>query len=383
MTTPSRNSRRAFTLIELLVVIVIIGMLIALLLPAVQAARSAARRSHSSNNLKQIGLALHNYEAARLHYPPSWKEPDFPNGNDFNGWSIHALLLPYLEKSEITTRIDYNQPYTEYTSSGSLGGVTTADGDSNQNLSGLRVPVYVSPDEPRDEARLKGGEPTHYPVNYAANMGTFLVWNPDTGEVGNGAFAPGKGFRAGAYHDGLSNTMAFAEVKAWQPYGRNTGYDATDSNISNLVATVTPVVDGVINTPAAVADIEALVQAADATGNYKTNSGHTEWVDGRAHQTGFTTLFAPNQQVLVDAKSDGVLVDVDWTNWQEGKDRVIGGEQTTWSAVTARSYRSEGVLTLFMDGGVRTVTPEINLGVWRAVSTRAGGELIPPTEDLQ
>jgi prepilin-type N-terminal cleavage/methylation domain-containing protein len=376
----ARSQRRtAFTLVELLVVIFIIGVLMAILLPAVAGIRGAARRTQSANNLSQIGLALHNYESAHSKFPPSWMEPNAADGDNINGWSIHAQLLPYIEQAGISEKLDLKRSYSDYTSGGTIGTIVTADG-SESYLSAARVPVFVSPDEPRDEARLKSGIPNHYPLNYAANMGTFFVWDPATGEVGNGAFAPKRGFSGAAFaRDGLSNTIAFAEVKGWQPYARNSGHDATQTNVAAILEAVQPdATDGHLNNEAMLSDIAALVTAAESAGNYKDSSGHTEWVDGRTHQIGFTTVFGPNTQVLVDVKGDGKLVDVDWTNWQEGKGRATDptSEKPTFAAVTARSYRAEGVLVLLMDRSVRLIRDEINLGAWRAYSTRSGGEVI-------
>src|SRR5262245_60477006 len=93
-----RNFRSAFTLVELLVVIGIIGLLVALLLPAIQAAREAARRSQCSNNLRQIGVALHNYQSALKHFPPATV---VPRGQTFEPWSTHVRLLPYLEEQSL------------------------------------------------------------------------------------------------------------------------------------------------------------------------------------------------------------------------------------------------------------------------------------------
>ncbi len=157
------RQRSAFTLIELLVVMIIIAVLVGLLLPAVQRARAAARRTASANKLKQITLAVANFEAANTHFPPSWQAPEVPEGNNIQGWSIHALLLPHLEQSAVFDKIDFSQPYS------TANAVETADGTS-QLLSSLRVDAYVSPNEPRDEVRFSGGAPTHYPLSYAANL---------------------------------------------------------------------------------------------------------------------------------------------------------------------------------------------------------------------
>ena len=104
------------------------------------------------------------------------------------------------------------------------------------------------------------------------------------------------------------------------------------------------------------------------------NSGHTEWVDGRVHQSGFTAVFAPNTKVLY-TDTDGTIYDVDWNNWQEGKDGD-GANASTYAAVTSRSYHSGGVNTARMDGSVDYVSDTIDIDVWQALATRKGGEVI-------
>ncbi len=335
--------RRAFTLIELLVVIIIIAMLVALLIPGVQAARESARNASSKNNLRQIGLAMANHEAAKGYFPPSWQgtPPDSPTAANINGWSILALLLPYLEQKVVVDNINFDVGYQVWIP------VTTADGASTR-LSALRIPTYVSPAEPRDEVRFDGGVPTHYPFNYAVNLGTWLVWDPINNVGGNGSAYPNSRLKASAFVDGLSYTLGFAEVKAWQGYYRNSGF-ATDPGM-----------------PTSDADIQTLAANGDNTLRF---SGHTEWVDGRCHHSGFTTVFRPNRGQF------------DWNNWQEGKNMGPGGDPMqvypTWAAVTARSYFAGQVNVSMMDASVRAISDDIDLGVWRALSTRAGRELLP------
>lgn len=332
----SSRPRRGFTLVELLVVIAIIGILVGLLLPAVQAAREAARRMSCSNNLKQIGLALHNFELHHGHFPPSWKPVQpLPNGS-INGWSAQAQLLPFLEQSVISDDIDYESSYT-LISVVPIGGKPT-------RLSGLRIPSYLCPSEPEDRARISGGLPVHYPLNYAVNVGTWFVYRPTDQRGGDGAFYPGSKLRPGDIKDGLSNTLGLAEVKAWNPYFRN--------------ASLT---DPPLPTPDAVCSLG---------GDFKAESGHTEWVDGRAHQTAFTATFTP--QTLVPCQIGDELFDVDWNNMQEGTSPTV----STYAVVTSRSHHPSGVQVVLMDGSVHSIMKTIDLETWRALATRKGHDVV-------
>jgi prepilin-type N-terminal cleavage/methylation domain-containing protein len=326
--------RPGFTLVELLVVIAIIGVLVGLLLPAVQAAREAARRMSCSNNLKQIGLAIHNYESSLRSLPAAWSAPGDATGD---GWSAQARLLPYLEQANLASEIDYAAGY-------GVATVTTTGG-TVERLASMRVPTYLCPSEINDRLRMKNGAPYHYPLNYVANAGIFFVFDPASQRIGQGTFAANRYLKFRDCIDGLSNTMAFAEVKAYNPYFR----DAALGSGQTL--------------PSQPGEI------CGWGGNFKTNSGHTEWVDGRVHQTGFTTTFAPNTKVL--CQSGGETFDVDWTNQREGGSAT----EPTYAAVTSRSYHTGGVQAVLMDGSVRFVSDSVELDTWRAMSTRNGGEV--------
>lgn len=344
--TPSRVKaphRAGFTLIELLVVMIIIGILIALLLPAVQRAREAARRTACTNNLKQVTLAVANFEAQHRHYPASWKSTTADSAGNVNGWSVLGQLLPHLEQGNIYRNIDFTQGYNL------AAPIIAADG-SSVKLTAMRIPTYLCPSEKRDEAKLESGVAAHYPVNYAFNVGTWLVYDPNTKTGGLGAFYPDSKLTSSAFRDGLSQTLCSAEVKAWTGGIRTAGL-TTDPGFPTLSNVCT------------------------LGGTYKAAGGHSEWADGRAAHSGFTTVFRPNQVVAcpTGATVGPTTDDIDWVNQSEGKTTTV----PIWAALTSRSYHEGAVNCSMMDGSVRSFANDIDLFVWRAFSTRDGGEIIP------
>ena len=150
--TARREPLKAFTLVELLVVIAIIGVLVALLLPAVQAAREAARRSSCGNNLKQIGLALLNYEDANKSLPVGATGPS-PKGGYGTAWGV--AILPYLEQGNIYEKFDHigiNSPHTGLIYNGT-------NVDNGKLLAGQMIPAFICPSSPLEKWALVGSIP--------------------------------------------------------------------------------------------------------------------------------------------------------------------------------------------------------------------------------
>ncbi len=324
--TLTNRSIRGFTLVELLVVIAIIGILVALLLPAIQAAREAARRMSCSNNLKQIGVALHNYHDTWGAFPPG---AIHPRGVTSKSWSIHARLLSFIEAENLQDLVDWSLPY-----------------DVQGEVTRTRVATYMCPSDPGDRERPDGAI-THYPLSYGVNMGTWFLFNPNDQSGGDGLVYPNSRTAFRDVLDGTSTTLAFAEVKAWTPYLRDGGTPNTSS-----------------------ASIPAANGISGLGGNFKPDSGHTEWVDGRVHQTGFTGTFTPNR--LVPHTTGSEVFDVDFNSSREGKTT----DQLTYGAVTSRSYHPGGVQVALVDGSARFVSGDIDIATWRALTTRAGGEVV-------
>jgi len=307
----------------MLVVVAIIGVLIALLLPAIQTAREAARRAACSSNLRQIGVAMQNFETSLGYFPPS----RFGSG----GWSAQALITPYLEQDALFEKMDFNQSYSTISING-------------KPLSGHRVPVYLCPSEIQTQVRIDGSN-QYVPINYAINQGTWLVWDPAAnggkGAGGDGVFHPVHSTTAQQIGDGLSNTICAAEVKTYSPYYRNSGTPSPET------------------IPLAAAEICTL-----GTAEFKANSGHTEWTDGRVHQTGYTAVFAPN----TDVPCNGFKT-VDFNSWQEGKSPNPSNHKS-YAAVTARSHHPGMVQVVMMEASVRSISSDIELTTWRALATR-------------
>jgi type II secretory pathway pseudopilin PulG len=319
----------------LLVVIAIIGILIALLFPAVQAAREAARRASCQNNLKQMGLALHNYLTANSVFPPSFCIVPGTTLTGNNGsWSIHGRILPYVEQGNAYEMVQLDIAWDAQLATG---------------IPQMRIPTYLCPSDPNDMVRTNSGAPYIYPQTYGFNFGTWLVWNPATGEGGDGAFFVNSRTCPASFLDGLSNTLCAAEVNAFTSYFRNTADPGP-----TVPASAT-----------AIAGFAAGGAQFKLGPNTNDNTGHTEWCDGRVHHSGFTTVFTPNTFVPY-LHTDGRTYDVDYNSRQEGKSLT----QPTYAAVTARSYHAGIVNVALMDGSVRSVSDTIDLPVWRAVGTR-------------
>jgi prepilin-type N-terminal cleavage/methylation domain-containing protein len=326
--------RRAFTLIELLVVIAIIAILIALLVPAVQKVRDSAARAQCLSNLRQIGIALHNYHDTQNGFPPTCV---FTPGADT--WSVHARLLPFIEQDNLHRQINFNGTFA-----------------AHPQVVGTRVPLYLCPKEQYDKPSTGGGSIAFHPSSYGVNHGTWLIWNPQTRERGDGAFTVQYPTRTGDFLDGTSNTLGFAEVRPFINFFQDSSLPGPNSPPPDDPTTV-----------------------QYWQGVYSVGFGHTQWVNGRVLQTGFTTTFTPNTFVLHELKITNAMgqvigvehYDINYVSMQEG----TPGTAVSYAVAPSRGFHANSVNVLLMDGSARSVMNGVTSKTWRALGTRAGVEV--------
>jgi prepilin-type N-terminal cleavage/methylation domain-containing protein/prepilin-type processing-associated H-X9-DG protein len=345
MTMTSRpGAGRGFTLIELLVVIAIVAVLIALLLHAVQAAREAARRAQCVNNLKQMGLGLYNYESSNGTFPPSNAIWLVGTTVTFNGFSVFARVLPYMEQGVMFNAINFS--FTHRTV-------------QNSTVVGSAVSSFTCPSDLHADGLTPFPSGTNARVpSYGVNEGDWFIWNgignpPDT----RGVFSPNLSRRIADFTDGTSQTLLASDVKALQPFCM-LGGQFSEANLSSPTA-----VPPSPNAPPLSVAVEYTSGPCNAN---PPGQEHTAWVDGNPQETGFTTAFPPNKAAInptVNADLDIMTV-------------LVNRNLPVYGALTARSYHPGGVNALLADGSVKFMKSTTDGNTWRALGTIRGGEVI-------
>jgi len=330
-TATLRPARRAgFTLIELLVVIAIIAILIALLLPAVQQAREAARRTQCKNNLKQIGLALHNYMSTYAEVLPS--AGNTRTGGYPDDYSPLARLLPYCDQANLQNLIDWDLH---------LGHPAAEPLPVEmEQVARTVIPMFLCPSDPAPSVAIEPYQNTfeYAGCNYAANQSDGTETDPNQIHPinpGNGLFWCSARTKMRDCVDGTSNTIAFAEST------RGPGTDTTGTDNDVRMYRMSWV---------------GLYPAVAAAPPYANTEGSRliTWLRG-------VVPFGPVMNGFLTPNS-------------EIPDAVEGSSKLT----AARSYHTGGAQFLFMDGSVHFISDSVDVNVYRGAWTRMGGEVESP-----
>jgi prepilin-type N-terminal cleavage/methylation domain-containing protein len=341
-----RSHRRGFTLIELLVVIAIIGVLVGLLLPAVQAAREAARRAQCTNNLKQIGIAIHNYIAA-LGGLPFGKGNSYPGEAGYARWSAQSQLLLFIEQGNLFNSINFNLAPETPGMSGDVPFMPAYQNPNRENATASRsqVGIFLCPSDGSPDGDWPGG------LNYLGNLQS---WACDLSPTNPSDVAPGEQMRGIFYFrsftrladvtDGLSNTAFFSEKI------RGTG--SRDGNARS---------DSLITSGATQTTLDSTYSVCNAmsplTATRLTMRQGMSWVMGEMCCSTYNHVAVPNGRTCA------------------GTGFALGQMRNMPMQVPPSSHHPGGVNVLNGDGGVRFVKESVDLNTWRAYGTRNGREV--------
>jgi prepilin-type processing-associated H-X9-DG protein len=339
------------------VVIAIIAVLIALLLPAVQAAREAARRAQCINNLRQMGLGLHNYHSVHGAFPLGNSvamayPPPVSKLTDWGTWGAQAMMLPYLEQQPIYNSMNFDWPCWR-----------DVNADSNTTAFSTKIAIFLCPSD-----GLAGQYDTN---NYYGSIGTTTapwsidstgIFNHSTATlVGSSYTSASKVISVASVTDGTSNTVAFSEALVGPNNQADTNYYAYRSSVGGLKVFASNS-GGLVDASSNPATVQSNLQACNAAiknGLAVHDKGY-RWGSGSSGITLFNTIVTPNSKQYT------------WASCRMDD----GGGADFSHYITTSSAHSGGVNAAMADGSVRFFKDSINQATWWALGTRGNGEVI-------
>lgn len=349
-----KSVREGFTLVELLVVIAIIGILVGLLLPAVQAAREAARRMQCTNNLKQFGLAAHNFESANRYFPPRRHSKVIQNTTCYSDATPQVFLLPYVEQAALMNLwdLDYN-----VNSDVRIHGSLPEKPLINSTARKTQVPFFLCPSDPSSASESGAGR-NNYMCSTGGNSdfrgglpqdGLFCSPNPSAGQLL-------KGPTHGSMSDGTSNTAMFSEIKRGNlTSGQTNQYDHT-----------TAFYIGTAYSGAALTDGRNLAECGptgnSVAGTYFRYSGLQYYRGSISPTFAYSHTLPPNWNRKVSDPTQ--------------QKYSCGNTSYAQGHLAAASYHTGGVNVCYADGSIRLVSDGVDFVAWQALGSRAGGETV-------